>query len=245
MAVKASMYLDKRRPAQAASAHAWRAAFAALALLGGLSGCVAVPLAPASSEARPDARTLHVVSHGWHTGIVLRGADVRADAWPARGDFPGAGYLEVGWGNRAYYQAPDAGVWLALKAAVWATPGVLHVVAFDGAVADYFSASEVIELDVSADGLRRLIDHLRASHELDGAGQPIPLGPGLYGHSRFYASRERFHLLRTCNVWVATALRQAGLALQPALTISADSLMARLRAIGRVQRGATRSTAPP
>jgi len=62
------------------------------------------------------------------------------------------------------------------------------------------------------------------------------LGLGLYGRSRFYASRERFHLFKTCNVWVATALREAGLPLTPTLTVSADALMARLRALGRVHR---------
>jgi len=57
------------------------------------------------------------------------------------------------------------------------------------------------------------------------------LGPGLYGRSRFYASRERFHLFKTCNVWVATALREAGLPVTP--SINAGALMARLRALGR------------
>ncbi len=214
-------------------------AFTALLLLAGLAACAATPMAPAAStEAPPAARTLHVVGHGWHTGIVLRAADVPA-AWPVRADFPDAQYLEIGWGDRDYYQATDPGAWLALKAAFWPTPGVLHVVAFDGAVERYFGAAEVIELDVSEAGLQRLIDHLRASHELDAAGRPVVLGPGLYGRSRFYASRERFHLFKTCNVWVAAALREAGLPLTPTLTISAGALMARLRALGRVHRAGT------
>jgi len=208
-----------------------------LLLLAGLAACAATPMAPAAqAEAPPTARTLHVVGHGWHTGIVLRAADVPADAWPARADFPDAQYLEIGWGDRDYYQATDPGAWLALKAAFWPAPGVLHVVAFDGAVERYFGAAEVIELDVSEAGLQRLIKHLRASHELDAAGRPVVLGLGLYGRSRFYASRERFHLFKTCNVWVATALREAGLPLTPTLTVSADALMARLRALGRVHR---------
>lgn len=214
--------------------------FAVLLLLAGLAACAATPIAPAASiEAPPASRTLHVVGHGWHTGIVLRAADVPADAWPARGDFPDAQYLEVGWGDRDYYPAADPGAWLALKAAFWPTPGVLHVVAFNGAVEGYFGAAEVIELSVSEKGLQKLIEHVRASHELDAAGRPIQLGPGLYGRSRFYASREHFHLFKTCNVWVAAALREAGLPLTPALTISAGSLMARLRAIGRVHRAGT------
>ena len=83
-------------------------------------------------------------------------------------------------------------------------------------------------------GLQRLLEHLRQSHELDGAGQPVTLGLGLYGHSRFYASREQFHLFKTCNVWVATALQAAGVQVTPALTLTSERLMVQLRPLAKV-----------
>jgi len=131
---------------------------------------------------------------------------------------------------------PGARSWRLARAEgiSWPAPGVLHVVAFDGPVERYFGAAEVIELRVSEKGLQKLIDHVRASHELDAAGRPIQLGPGLYGRSRFYASSERFHLFRTCNVWVAVALREAGLPVAPAQSITAEQLLARLRPLGWV-----------
>ena len=66
-------------------------------------------------------------------------------------------------------------------------------------------------------------------------GDPITLGPGLYGHSRFYASRERFHLFKTCNVWVATALQAAGVQVTPALTLTTERLMVQLRPLAKVR----------
>lgn len=215
-----------------------------------LSACAAAWSAPAvapilSTAAPPVTLSVHVVSYGWHTGIVLRAADVSARAWPARADFPDAQYLEVGWGDRDYYQASAPGLWLALKAVFWPTPGVLRVVAFDGAVERYFGAAEVIEIGVSEPGLRRMLDYVRNSHELDAAGRPMALGPDLYGHSRFYASRERFHLFKTCNVWVATVLREAGLPVTPALTITAGRLMAQLRPLGRVPENRRSAAARP
>ena len=227
-----------------------RMAVAGCLLPGVLSACAAAPGAPTvapapSTEAPPAARTLHVVRHGWHTGIVLRAADVPARAWPARADFPDAQYLEVGWGDREYYQAVDPGKWLALKAIFWPRPGVLHVVAVDAALERFFGAAEIIEIGVSEPGLRRLLDYVRNSHELDAAGRPMALGPGLYGHSHFYASRERFHLFKTCNVWVATALREAGLPVTPALAITAGRLMAQLRPLGRVPENRRSASAQP
>jgi uncharacterized protein DUF2459 len=37
-----------------------------------------------------------------------------------------------------------------------------------------------------------------------------PLGPGLYGDSRFYPAHGQFHLFNTCNTWAARALQAAG-----------------------------------
>jgi uncharacterized protein (TIGR02117 family) len=164
---------------------------------------------------------------------VLRAADVPAGAWPAQADFPDADYLEVGWGDRAYYMAADPGAWLGLKAIAWPTPAVLHVVGVDTAPERFFPGAEILEIGVAPAGLQRLLAHLRQSHELDGAGRPITLGPGLYGHSRFYASREQFHLFKTCNVWVATALQAAGVPVTPALTLTAERLMAQLRPLAK------------
>jgi hypothetical protein len=54
-----------------------------------------------------------------------------------------------------------------------------------------------------------------------------PLAAGHYGDSRFYPGREPFHLLRTCNVWTAGALRAAGLSVRDAITL--DGLMSQVR----------------
>ena len=214
-----------------------------------LTACAAPAGAPqvasAASGAGPAVtRSVHVVSHGWHASLVLRGDDVAVAAWPAKADFADATHIEVGWGDREYYQAADPGVWLALKAAFWPRPGVLHVVAFDAAVEQYFAGTEVIEIGVTEPALQRLLERLRDSHELDAAGRPMALGPGLYGKSRFYASRERFHLFKTCNVWVATALREAGVPVTPALAFTAGRLMAQLRPLGRVPETSLPATAP-
>ena len=200
-----------------------------------ISACAAaVPTISASPPVEAGAqRTIHVVRHGLHTGIAVRAADVPEGAWPARHDFSGADYLEVGWGDRAYYQAPDPDAWLALRALFWPTPGVLHVVGFSGPVERQFPGAEIVELHLSRQGLARLIDYVRESHELDPFGAPIALGRGLYGASRFYASREEFHFLKTCNVWTARVLREAGVSLPSVPTLTASGLISRLRAHGR------------
>ena len=105
-----------------------RVVFAVCGLPMLLSACAAAPVAPepaASIAAPPDTRSVHVVNHGSHSGLVLRDDDVPAAEWSAKADFADAVYFDVGWGDRRSYQAMDPGLWLALKAAFWPRPGVL------------------------------------------------------------------------------------------------------------------------
>lgn len=178
-----------------------------------LAACTVLraPLVPVATE---PVRTVYLVRHGWHTGLVLRVADV-PNTSPLVRDFPGAEHLEIGWGDRDYYPAADPSVWMAMRALFWPTPSVLHVAGFRGTPQAYFPNSEIVVLTLSQSGFDRLHARLRESFEFDAAGNPVVLGPGLYGTSRFYASRESFHVFNTCNVWTAEVLREAGVAMTP------------------------------
>jgi uncharacterized protein (TIGR02117 family) len=204
-------------------------AFTLLAL-----GCAAQQ--PHGDATTPDAHAashrIHAVRHGWHSSIVVRAADVPFEAWPSRREFADAEYIEVGWGNRAYYQVQNPSVWLGLRALLWPSAGVLHMVAFSGPVEREFAVAEIVALHITPQGLARLVAAIAASHERDAAGLAIALGPGLYGRSRFYASRDRFHLFSTCNVWTSDMLREAGVPLGPLLSPSAGALFSQLRRLG-------------
>jgi len=193
-----------------------------------LVGLVVFTPAVSAVETAPDTVTVHVVAHGWHSGLVIPAAVIDADAWPARRAFPDADYFEVGWGDRAFYQASDPGLWLGLRALLWPSPGVLHIVALRGAPAQHVAGAPMATLEMSREGARRLVAAISASHERDAQGQPIAFGPSLYGQGRFYASVERFHLFATCNVWVARRLRDAGVSVRPALAITTGMLFAQL-----------------
>ncbi len=206
----------------------WR--HAALLGFAWLAGCSA----PVALDPAPRDHTLYVVRHGGHAGIVFSAAAIPPAAWPARRDFPNAQFFEIGWGDRDYYQAADPGIWLGLKALFWPTPSALHVAAFSCPVAQYFPASEVLALRVSASGLERMVERVRVSHERDANGAPYALGPGLYGTSRFYASGETFHLFKTCNVWTAQVLRAGGVRVTPALSLTAGMLFSQLSDQGQL-----------
>ena len=193
--------------------------------------CATAPTGPAPRPGEP-AVSFWLVTQDAHTGIAVRRADIPAGLWPESRDFPQADYLEVGWGERNYYMGRDQGFWGTLRVALGSNPSVLHVAGIRGPLPARFPASEIVELSLPASGYERLIRHIHDAFDRSGAPVVAPLGPGLYGDSRFYPGRESFSLLRTCNVWTAQGLREGGLPVSDAIT--REGLMSQVRLIGRV-----------
>ena len=133
-------------------------------------GCAASGplLYPLQSQEEP--RLIYVVSHGWHTGIVIKRDDVDAHLWPEKDDFPEALYLEAGWGDRDFYQAPKAGVGILLQAALASPASVLFVIGMPTTVTQYFPGGEIIEIALSRRGLEELSKFIHATYKKDAAG---------------------------------------------------------------------------
>jgi uncharacterized protein (TIGR02117 family) len=179
-----------------------------------------------------DARSVFVVNHGWHSAIVVKKTDIPTAVLPEITDFPEAEYLEFGWGDRDYYQAPDPGLGLALKAAFWSKGSVLHVAGFEGAVEDFFHGAEIIEIGMSSEAFEDLMKFIAGTFLRSGESGLVAVGPGLYSTSRFYSATGRFHLFRTCNTWVAEALSSAGVPISPGYAVTAGSLMDQVKQFG-------------
>src|SRR5262245_29683781 len=100
----------------------------------------------ACAQQRPcePTRTLYIVSHGWHSGIVVERADLekRMPRFVAGTEK----YLEIGWGEERFYQARETSLGMALRAVLWPNPSVLQVVPFGDEPRRYFPRSEVSEV---------------------------------------------------------------------------------------------------
>lgn len=172
---------------------------------------------------------LFVASHGWHTGLIIPARHLNDVVPELESRFGTVPYYEVGWGDKAFYQAGEATTALALQAIFGSEGAVLHVVAIPGDPQTYFSGSEVLETCVTESGLQSLKDFLAASFTRDSAGRAIALSKGLYSDSQFYHGEGRYNLLNTSNKWTAKGLRSAGMDLSPSFRLTAGSVMDYLR----------------
>ena len=178
----------------------------------------------------PRTRLVHVASNGWHTAIVVPAPDlVATGALPEVADFSGASFLEFGWGDRIYYPAKEKTLGMTLTAVLVPTPAVMHMAVLQAPPEDDGSGLEVISVELTESGFRRLAQTLAAEFERPPGGRAESVSRGLYSDSHFYHARGKFHLFNTCNTWTARMLHAGGVALSPSGIVTADGLMARLR----------------
>ena len=214
-----------------------RAIFAVVAL-GSMasSSCSGISGLSPALEPAAHPHVVYLVSHGWHVGLAVRRADVSIAIWPESGDLGAVRYLEVGWGDGDYYPVVRGHPGLALKAAFGSASSVLHVAGVDALITAFFAESSIIEVPLSARGFEELTRFIHAAYARDTAGQPIVVGPGIYGLSRFYRATGQYRLFDNSNHWTAKALAAGGCPIDPAGTLTAGSLMDRAREFGRVLR---------
>ena len=193
-----------------------------------LATCETAPPPPAVDDG-PRTHLVQVSSNGWHTAIIVPAAAVAA-ALPEAADFPDTKYLEFGWGDRVYYPAKEKTLGMTLAAALAPTPAVMHMAGRATAPTGRSGGQEVVPVALTETGFRYLVGAIAATFERPSGGRAESVSRGLYPGSRFYHAHGEFHLFNTCNTWTARMLRAGGVAISPSGIVTADGLMARLRA---------------
>ena len=216
---------------------------AALLLL--LTGLIVFTARPGDSRLFPagrDGLEVVLVSNGYHAGLALPRQQV-ANLASARGlpalisvstRFQHYRWIEVGWGDAAFYRSTPTTddlqwrlAWRALSGQGMGT--ALHVVGLEMEPEQAFPSASLVRIRLSPEGFARLGMKVEESFASDGSLQPLEMGPGLYGPSLFYKATGRFNLFRVCNHWIADLLDAAGVPTTPLLAILPTGLLADLR----------------
>ena len=171
---------------------------------------------------------MYVIDHGWHTAIALEG-DYIIDQLPDHKHLPNTKYLMIGWGDAKYYPAEHAGIWLFLRAAFWPTESALHIVGFDELATHYFPESEIVEIQVTEEGMNQMSRYIAKQFKLNAQGKPAYLTDGLYPNSAFFEAEKRYFFPRTSNKWTARTLRKSGFPITPFYAVTADNVMRQVR----------------
>ncbi|MBM0107637.1 DUF2459 domain-containing protein [Steroidobacter sp. S1-65] len=194
-----------------------------------LAGCASNDACYEAGTSPEALRSVYVIKRAWHTGIAIPAADWPNQKWSVLADFAGSRYLEFGWGDARFYQAEEETWWLAIRAAFFSTSSAVHVIGFQDPTPDALLADEVIEVRVSAEGLKRLTQSIEKEFA---QSEPTPTGTSLEAApepNRFYPGRRRFFFPRMCNWWTAKRLNQGGCPIAAWSVISANRIIREAR----------------
>jgi len=193
-----------------------------------LSGCATSVKSLYPPKTCEEKKTIYVDSHGWHTGIIIKTEDLQGYLKDLSTDFKGANYLEIGWGDKGFYQTNEITSGLTVKAIFWPTDSILHIVGFYNSPEIAFSQSEVVKINISNNGLIEMLKFIENTFDRDSDNSFIRSKNGLYGWSNFYKAKGNYHVFSTCNNWVAKSIRRTGFPISSFYAATASNVMYQL-----------------
>jgi hypothetical protein len=180
-----------------------------------------------------DTRIVYVVRRSWHIDIGFAAADLQPPLAAVRSQFPGATYVEFGFGDRRYLMNRQRGPGTLLSA-LWPGPGLVLMTALSASPQDAFGTKNVYRLHLSSlqtGDIQQFIWHTLV-HDQD-AVAALEAGP--YEGSVFYAALPRYSAVHTCNTWAAESLRAAQLPIRSTGVVFAGQLWSQVQPLAQLQ----------
>lgn len=196
-----------------------------------LASCVTQPaiISYAATTESPKIVQTYVVSHGWHTALIVPASSLNRQIPSLKSRFEKPAYYEIGWGDAAFYQAKSITPGIAMRAAFWSQGTALHISTVPISPYQSFPCSRICPVPLSQSQADNMGEFISTSMAHDPYGKVIPLREGIYGDSHFYQGSGRYSVINTCNNWTAKGLRSAGLNISPWSKFSSKSVMRALK----------------
>ena len=190
-----------------------------------------VPAGRDASGADPEVArggvSIDIVSHGWHTGIVLPITPEVIELCPPLAEFASYRTVEIGWGDEGFYRAESIGLGITVRAIAWPSPSVMHVVGLALPTEEEFARAEIVRLSLSPARFTALVTSIASDF-----AEPRSFADGRYGVSRFYRGRLPYHFPRTCNAWTLRKLADAGCSTAPFFGLRSEVAMHQVARFG-------------
>ncbi len=199
---------------------------------------VAACSAPIPIPATNDA-VVYVIRREWHTDIGLPVEEISGPLKILENPFPGVRFLTFGFGERQFLVNHEKGFG-AMLGALLPSQSALLMTALAAPPEKAFGSQSVVALRLSRAGLYRIKVALWQELELSAAGEPMLLANGPYEGSVYYAARDTYYGLYTCNTWTAEMLRAGGLPIPAAGVLFAGQVMGAASWIGAHQTASSK-----
>ncbi|WP_462319543.1 DUF2459 domain-containing protein [Marinilabilia sp.] len=169
-----------------------------------------------------------IVQQAWHTGIILAVEDIPESIWPEKKQYGQYKKIDVSWGDEKFYQAHGRPIGLAIRAILWPTQSVIRVFPFSNPVQSaYGEDARIKSLSLSEKEFLELCHFIDSSFIRNKDGN-ISLSKVNANNRYYFLAKRKYHLFRTCNTWVALALKNSGLSIRSCCILNANQLFRQL-----------------
>ncbi|MFA5806469.1 MAG: DUF2459 domain-containing protein [Melioribacteraceae bacterium] len=179
--------------------------------------------------------TIHLINYSWHTGLLFPVNETTIKKIPAIKYFENYDYVDISWGDEEFYQHPDFNLYLGAKAILYPTPSVVRVEGYNLEMKFIIDRTEfAIQFQITEANFNKLADFINNSFLLIDKNDYKVTSKQRDGKVVFYSSHLKYHLMNTCNTWVARAFNSAGFQIEPTGIITDNQLFTKIRKFGKV-----------
>ncbi|PWE00244.1 DUF2459 domain-containing protein [Marinilabilia rubra] len=176
-----------------------------------------------------------IVQQAWHTGLIINVDDIPESVWPKKDLYKKDKYIDVSWGDEKFYQASGRPISLAIRAILWPTQSVLRVFPFNvEAQSAYGRNARIKSISLRKKEFFSLCRFVSESFIRNDNGK-ICFSTVNENNRYYFLSKKKYHLFRTCNTWVALALKKSGLNIRSCCILNANQLFRQLNKIEKDQ----------
>ncbi len=183
-----------------------------------------------------DEVTFYLIKSYWHTGLIFSVDSTLLEHIDALRNFDDKKFVDIGWGDEDFYQNPsDFDLYLASKAILIPTNSVIRIAGYLTPIESIIRWSDFcIKFKFTKIQFQKLCNFINTAFERNDEGNLIITSKTASGGIAYYKSIYKYHLLNTCNTWVANALKFAGLDISPSNVIRANELFFEVKDFGEV-----------
>lgn len=197
--------------------------------------CIVIPIFASYRITQHDEYTVFLVKQMWHTGIVFNVEAVDTLVWPEINAFKNYQFVDVGWGDSAFYQNPNFNIEQAAAALFAPTPSTLRIYGFDTTFTDIINNyDKVAEIKLSRKKFTELCKYVHNTYSKSKSGKVIIYKKEYNGSVIFYKANGKYDIFNTCNTWVAKGLNKIGFKQINSGLILEEELFRQARKIGKI-----------
>jgi len=145
-------------------------------------------------------------------------------------------YVDIGWGDRDFYQSPkDFDLYLAFKALFIPSESVVRIEGYNYEIEDIISYSDFcIRFALNENNLTNLLKFIDSSFSRNNQNKLVVTLKKARGRIFFFKSKYSYHIFETCNKWVAKGFAAAGFDISPGWIITSENLFEEVKKFGKV-----------